>query len=99
MIKVNSELLNQFAKEGLSINEGVAIDARLVKSASRPASNKKLKERREKHNTPEGKLDKNGNPKKFCRDMESDWTIKHDTPHYGLKEHAPVKYVLRNLTG
>ena len=38
----------------------------------------------------EGKVDKNGNPLKFSRDLESDWTIKNDKPHYGLKEHASV---------
>jgi IS5 family transposase len=27
---------------------------------------------------------------KFCRDSESDWTVKNDKPHYGLKEHASV---------
>ena len=90
MDQINSAILRQFEQMGLDINEGVAIDARLVKSASRPVSNKKLKELREKHNTPEGKLDKKGNPKKFCRDLESNWTIKNDTPHYGLKEHASV---------
>ena len=30
------DILNQFAERGLSINEGIAIDARIVKSASRP---------------------------------------------------------------
>jgi IS5 family transposase len=24
------------------------------------------------------------------RDLESDWTVKNDKPHYGLKEHASV---------
>jgi hypothetical protein len=76
--------------QGLSINEGVAVDARLVKSASRPASNDKLKEIKEKANTPEGKLDKNGNKKKFSRNLDSNWVIKNDKPHYGLKEHAAV---------
>ena len=90
MDQINSAILRQFEQRGLNINEGVAIDARLVKSASRPVSNKKLKELRDKHNTPEGRLDKKGNPKKFCRDLESDWTIKNDIPHYGLKEHASV---------
>ena len=74
--------------QGLTINEGIAVDARLVKSASRPLSNDELKKHREKRNTPEGKLDKNGKPLKFCRDLESDWTVKNDIPHYGLKEHA-----------
>jgi transposase, IS5 family len=62
----------------------------LVKSASRPISNDKIKKAKDRHNTPEGKLDKNGNPIKFHRDLDSDWTIKNDEPHYGLKEHASV---------
>lgn len=74
----------------LLINEGIAVDARLVKSASRPISNKKIKEYKEKSNTPEGKLDKNGNIKKFNRDMDSNWIVKNDKPHYGLKEHSSV---------
>ena len=28
--------------------------------------------------------------KKYTRDLDSDWTIKNDKPHYGLKEHASV---------
>jgi IS5 family transposase len=90
MIKINSEVLKQFDKEGLSINEGIAIDARLVQSASRPISNDEIKKLREKKETPEGKLDKNGKPLKFSRDLESDWTAIDDEPHYGLKEHASV---------
>jgi IS5 family transposase len=86
MIQLNSALLKQFHQHGVSINEGVAVDARLVK----PASNDKLKEIKEKANTPEGKLDKNGNTKKFSRDLDSNWVIKNDKPHYGLKEHASV---------
>ncbi len=42
MEQINSEILRQFEKQGLTINEGIAVDARLVKSASRPVSNKKL---------------------------------------------------------
>jgi len=90
MIKLNNEVLQAFAKRGLSINEGIAVDARLVKSASRPMSNDDLRKLKEKRNTPEGTVDKNGNPLKYSRDLESDWTIKNDTPHYGLKEHASV---------
>jgi len=30
------------------------------------------------------------NPLKFSRDLESDWTVKNDKPHYGLKERASV---------
>jgi IS5 family transposase len=90
MDDINSEILRQFEVKGLTINEGIAVDARLVKSTSRPVSNDKLKQLREKHNTGEGKLDKNGKPKKFTRDLDSDWVVQKDIPHYGLKEHAAV---------
>ena len=84
------DILNQFAAKGLSINEGIAIDARVVKSASHPMSNKKLEEQKAKRATPEGKLDKNGNPLKFVRDIESNWVTKNDKHYYGLKEHTSV---------
>jgi len=90
MDQLNSEILRQFEGQGLTINEGIAVDARLVQSASRPLSNDELKKQRDKRNTPDGKLDKNGKPLKFCRDLESNWTIKNDVPHFGLKEHAAV---------
>ncbi len=88
--QINSEILRQFERQGLTINEGIAIDARLVQSASRPISSDKIKELREKNQTPEGKLDKNGKPKKYTRDLDSDWVVMNDEPHYGLKEHASV---------
>ena len=64
-------------------------------------SNDELRKLKDKRNTPEGKLDKKGRPLKFSRpparrglwpggDLESDWTVKNDEPHYGLKEHASV---------
>jgi len=90
MDQINSEILRQFESQGLTINEGIAVDARLVKSASKPISNDKIKEARDKYNTPEGKLDQNGKPLKFSRDLDSDWVVQKDTPHYGIKEHASV---------
>ena len=80
MIQLNSELLKQFHRYGLSINKGVAVDARLVKSASKPKSKDRLEEIKEHALTPEGKLDKNGNTKKFSRDLDSDWTRVFSTP-------------------
>lgn len=62
MMRINSEVLNQFAKEGLTINESIAVDARLVKSASHPISNADIKSLRDKKKSPEGKIDENGNP-------------------------------------
>jgi IS5 family transposase len=90
MDQTNSEILRQFEQKGLSINEGIAVDARLVKSASRPLSQQELKKQREHRNSEEGKRDKNGKTLKFSRDLDSDWTIKNDTPHFGLKEHTAV---------
>jgi IS5 family transposase len=90
MNRINSVVLQQFSRKGLAINEGVAVDARLVQSASHPISNEEIKKQREKRETPEGKLDKNGKLLKFSRDLESDWIVKNDKPHYGLKEHASV---------
>jgi IS5 family transposase len=90
MVQINSVLLKQFYKLGLSVNEGVTVDARLVKPASKPVSKEKMDKLKEKHNSPEGKLDKNGNPRKFTRDLDSDWTIKNDEAHFGLKEHTSV---------
>jgi len=90
MNQINSELLKQFHQHGLSINEGVAVDARLVKSASRPISNKQIKELKDHLDSPESRLDKKGSLKKFSRDFESDWTIKNNKAHYGLKEHTSI---------
>jgi len=56
-------------------------------------SNDSLRKLKEKRNTPEGKLDKNGNPLKFSRDLESTWTVKDDEPHYGVKEHTSVDVI------
>ncbi len=74
----------------MTINEGVAVDARLVQSASHPISNEEIKKQREKRETPEGKLDKNGNLLKFSRDLDSDWVVKKGVFHYGFNEHASV---------
>ena len=90
MRMVNHELLSQFTAKGLTINEGIAIDARLVQSVSHPLKTEKLEEEKLKKQTPEGKLDKNGKSLKFSRDLESDWTVKNEVPHFGLKEHASV---------
>lgn len=90
MAKINNAVLQQFAGRGLAINEGIAIDARLVQSASRPIGNADIRKQKEHRDTPEGKLDLQGNILKFSRDLDSDWTVKNNKPHYGLKEHASV---------
>jgi len=87
---ITQKILNQFSSEGIKINEGIAIDARIVRSASKPLSNKKLNKLRAERSTPEGQLDKTGKPRKFSRDLESNWTVKNDKPYYGLKEHTSI---------
>jgi len=43
MDQINTEILRQFESQGLIINERIAIDARLVRSASRLISNDQIK--------------------------------------------------------
>ena len=52
MTCINNVLLQQFHQHGLAINAGMAIDARLVKSASRPLSKEQLEKLKEKEETP-----------------------------------------------
>ena len=58
MIKLNNEVLQQFEKSGLSINEGIVVDARSVKSANRPLGNEDMKELKKKRDIAEGKIEK-----------------------------------------
>ena len=62
----------------------------LDRPASKPINSEELRQLKEKRDRAEGKLDKNDKPLKFSRDLESNWTVKDDEPHYGLKEHASV---------
>jgi IS5 family transposase len=57
MAWINNEVLQQFSQKGLTINEGIAIDARLIESASHPLSKDELEKEREKRATPEGQVD------------------------------------------
>jgi IS5 family transposase len=90
MREVNSVLLRQFSRKWLVINEGIAVDARLIQSASHPLSSETLEEVRRYRETPEGQVDVTGKPLKFSRDLDSDWTVKNGIPHYGMKEHVAV---------
>ena len=44
-------------------------------------SNYDLRKLKEEKNTAEGELDKNGNPLKFSRDVESDWSVPCGIEH------------------
>jgi transposase, IS5 family len=60
MDAINSEILRQFEQQGLSINEDVTVDARLVNSASRPLSQDELRKQRGHRQTEEGQRYKTG---------------------------------------
>jgi len=81
---VHNALLRQFKALGFSLESGMAVDARLIKSASHPVSSEKLEALKE------DKEEKTDTSVKFSRDIESDWTIKNDEPHFGMKEHASI---------
>jgi IS5 family transposase len=88
--KVHHELLNQFDTLGFSIESGMALDARVVKSASRPVSDKKLRELREKRKSRLQMKKKTQRAMRFQRDLDSDWTVKNGKPVFGMKEHASI---------
>jgi transposase, IS5 family len=70
--ELNSLRLQEFAKKGLTINEEIEIDARLLKSASRSVSKEGLRELKEKRVYPAGKVDKSGNTPKFNGRVKSE---------------------------
>jgi len=86
--KIHQKLLLQFQAMGFSIESGTAVDARIVRSASRPVSSKKLEALREERQHDTERPDRK--PIKFQRDVESDWTVKNDVPYFGMKEHAAI---------
>ena len=88
--KVHHELLHQFDTLGFYIESGMAVDARVVKSASRPVSGRKLRELREKRKAKAQMRKKSQKAMRFQRDLESDWTVKNNKPLFGMKEHAAI---------
>ena len=88
--RLTHNIMEQFSDMGIKINQGIAVDARIVKSASKILKKEELKAVKAERLAPGGDLDRNGKVRKFSRDIESDWTIKNDRPYYGMKEHAAV---------
>ena len=88
--KVHHELLNQFDTMGFSIESGIAVDARVVKSASHPVSGRKLRGLREKRKAKAQMRKKTQRAMRFQRDLESGWTVKNNKPLFGMKEHASI---------
>lgn len=73
-----------------SIESGMAVDARIVKSASRPVPGKELKALREKRKARAYQRKNTLRSMRFERDIESDWTVKNNKPVFGMKEHATI---------
>jgi IS5 family transposase len=67
---VHANLLGQLQEKGFSIDAGLAVDARLVRSVFSPMSKDKLEEKRQEQR----KQDKSKEPMKCGRGLESDWT-------------------------
>ena len=88
MERIHAELLAQLQVKGYSIDAGLAVDARLVRSASSPLSKDKLEKINQQRQ--QEKKDGKDKPVKFSRDVESDWTVKNGDPVYGMKEHASI---------
>jgi IS5 family transposase len=88
--KVHQELLVQFDGLGFSIESGMAVDARVIKSASRPVSDKNLRDLKEKRKIKAQMRKKTQRAMRFERDLDSDWTVKNKIPMFGMKEHAAV---------
>jgi IS5 family transposase len=86
MERVHEELLAQLRVMGFSIDAGLAVDARLVRSASSPISREKIEDKRQEREQDTT----TDEPVKFRRDLEADWTVKNDIPVYGMKEHASI---------
>ena len=91
MERVHAEILGQLQKKGFSIDAGLAVDARLVKSVSTPVSREKIEEKRQERE--QRQQDPTKKPMRFGRDLESDWTKRKDVPFYGMKEHASVDVI------
>jgi len=87
---IHHELLSQLNTQGFSIESGMAVDARIVKSASRPVPDKKLKDLRAKRKAKASQRRKTIRSMRFERDLESDWTVKNNRPVFGMKEHAAI---------
>jgi IS5 family transposase len=90
MEMIHHELLQQFEAIGFSIEFGMAVDARVVKSVSRPICDKKLSALREKRKSRLQIRKKTQRAMRFQRDLDSDWTVKNNKPIFGMKEHASV---------
>ena len=87
--RIHHELLEQFSALGFSLESGMAVDARVIRSASRPVSTNNLDALREKKDRTKMRK-KTQRAMRFQRDCDSTWTVKNKQPVFGMKEHACV---------
>jgi IS5 family transposase len=88
--EIHQKLLLQFDALGFSIESGLALDAKVIKSVSRPVSDRTLRELREKHKIKAQMKKKTQRSMRFQRDIDSDWILKNKVSNFGMKEHAAV---------
>lgn len=88
--KIHHELLEQFSVKGFSLESGLAVDARVIKSASRPIADKQLRDLRERRKAKARMRKNTRKAMRFERDIDSDWTVKNSNPIFGMKEHASI---------
>ena len=104
---VNHELLSQLAAKGFTINEGIAIDARLIQSASHPLKTEKLEEEKliirqningDKFNVrPILKADEIIEARKVVRQVYLDEKIERYIVDIVFATRFPEKYDLKEL--
>ena len=94
MKAINQEFLSQFTSRGLAINEGIAIDARLVQSASHPLSEDKLKEEQSKPEMQVGSVNKRGKPMKFSPRSRFRLDRAKSGPSFWMEEACYCRYAL-----
>lgn len=87
---IHHELLYQLNSQGFSIESGMAVDARIIKSASRPVPGRKLRVLRAKRKAKAQQRKKTRQSMRYQRDLDSDWTVKNNKPVFGMKEHAAI---------
>ena len=87
---IHHELLCQLNSQGFSIESGMAVDARIIKSASRPVPGKKLRVLRAKRKAKAQQRKNTRQSMRYQRDLDSDWTVKNNKPVFGMKEHTAI---------
>jgi hypothetical protein len=93
MTELNTLVLQEFAKRGLTIDEGTAVDARVVKFASKPMSKDDLIKLREKRQAAQEEVDEKGQCCQIhegCIEIERNRKISEK--HYIVKQYFGLSH-------